>query len=69
MLRGGSGPAVAALTAMALSVGYLISSVGPFLLGAVHDASGGWTVPLALLLAITAAELPAGVRATRAWLV
>lgn len=69
VLRGGSGPAVAALTAMALSVGYLISSVGPFLLGAVHDASGGWTVPLALLLAITAAELPAGVRATRAWLV
>jgi CP family cyanate transporter-like MFS transporter len=69
VLRGGSGPVVGALTAMALSVGYLIASIGPFALGVVHDATGGWNTPLVLLLAIVAAELPVGVRATRAWLV
>jgi CP family cyanate transporter-like MFS transporter len=67
VLRGGSGPAVAALTGMALSVGYLIASIGPFVLGVVHDATGGWTVPLLLFIAITAAELPVGIRATRPW--
>jgi len=69
VLRGGSGAAVAGLTAMALSVGYLIAAVGPFLLGAAHDVTGGWTVPLVLLLAITAAELPVGFHATRSWVV
>jgi CP family cyanate transporter-like MFS transporter len=69
VLRGGSGAAVAGLTAMALSVGYLIAAVGPFLLGAAHDLTGGWTAPLVLLLAITLAEVPAGLRATRAWVV
>ncbi len=69
VLRGGSGAAVAGLTAMALSVGYLIAAAGPFLLGASHDLTGGWTTPLVLLLAITAAELPLGFRATRSWVV
>lgn len=66
VLRGATGPAVAALTAMALSVGYLLASVGPTLIGVVHDATNGWTVPLLLLLAITASEL-VGIPATRAW--
>lgn len=69
VLRGGSGAAVAGLTAMALSVGYLIAAAGPFLLGAAHDLTGGWTMPLVLLLAITAAELPLGFHATRSWVV
>ena len=63
------GAAVAGLTAMALSVGYLIAAAGPFLLGAAHDLTGGWTMPLVLLLAITAAELPLGFHATRSWVV
>jgi cyanate permease len=29
----------------------------------VHDASGGWTVPLVVLIAITVAELVPGVPA------
>jgi CP family cyanate transporter-like MFS transporter len=66
-LRGGSAHAVASLTAMSLSVGYLIAATGPWLAGLAHDLSGGWNAPLALLIAITLAELAVGVPATRAW--
>jgi CP family cyanate transporter-like MFS transporter len=69
VLRGASGPAVAALTAMALSVGYLLASTGPFVAGLVHDAGGGWTAALVFLLCVTLAELPLGVAATRSWTV
>ena len=39
------------LSTMAQGVGYLIAAVGPFLVGALHALTGGWTVPLLLLLA------------------
>ena len=64
--RGGDSPTVASLTAMALCVGYLVAATGPWLLGAVHDASGDWTAPLIVLIAITLAELVPGVPAARA---
>jgi MFS transporter, CP family, cyanate transporter len=63
--RGGDAPTVASLTAMALCVGYLVAAAGPWLLGAVHDASGDWTVPLVVLIAITLAELIPGLPAAR----
>jgi CP family cyanate transporter-like MFS transporter len=66
LLRGGDARTVASLTAMALSVGYLVAATGPWLLGAVHDAAGNWTVPLIVLIAITLAELVPGRPATRA---
>jgi CP family cyanate transporter-like MFS transporter len=69
VLRGRSGHAVAALTAMALTVGYLLASVGPFLAGLAHDATGGWTLPLLFMLAITAGELAVGIPACRSWTV
>jgi MFS transporter, CP family, cyanate transporter len=69
VLRGRSGHAVAALTPMALSVGYLLASAGPFLAGLAHDATGGWTLPLLFMIGITAAELPAGIPACRKWTV
>lgn len=69
VLRGATGPAVAALTAMALSVGYLFASVGPFVAGAAHDLTGGWTAALVFLLCVTLAELPLGLAATRSWTV
>ena len=31
------------------SVGYLIAALGPFGMGLIHSATGGWTIPLALL--------------------
>lgn len=39
------------LSTMAQGVGYLIAAAGPFLVGALHAITGGWTVPLLLLLA------------------
>jgi MFS transporter, CP family, cyanate transporter len=69
MLRGGSAHAVATLTAMSLSVGYLIAATGPWLAGLAHDLSGGWDATLVLLIAVTLAELAVGFRATRRWTV
>ncbi|MGH2939015.1 MAG: CynX/NimT family MFS transporter [Solirubrobacterales bacterium] len=39
------------LSTMARGVGYLIAAAGPFLVGALHAITDGWTVPLLLLLA------------------
>jgi CP family cyanate transporter-like MFS transporter len=64
--RGGDAPTVASLTAMALCVGYLVAAAGPWLLGAVHDAAGDWSLPLVVLIAITLAELVPGLPAARA---
>jgi CP family cyanate transporter-like MFS transporter len=44
-------PQAAALSAMAQSVGYLLAAAGPILMGRLHDASGHWTVVLALCAA------------------
>ena len=67
VLRGAGAAAVAALTALTLSAGYLLASVGPTLLGLARDVSGGWTVPLIALIAITLAELVPGWKATSDW--
>jgi CP family cyanate transporter-like MFS transporter len=64
VLRARSPSVVGSLTAMALAVGSLMAASGPWLLGAAHDLSSGWAVPIAVLLAITLAQL-AGVPATR----
>ena len=59
--------AVAGLTAMTLSVGYLIAAAGPSLVGLAHDLVGGWNIVLVCLIGITLAELGPGLFATRAW--
>jgi MFS transporter, CP family, cyanate transporter len=43
-----------ALSGTVQTIGYLVGSTGPFLLGALRDATGGWTVPLVVLLAAVA---------------
>jgi CP family cyanate transporter-like MFS transporter len=55
----------AALSGMAQSVGYLLAAVGPFLFGVLRDATHAWTVPLALLLAVTVCLLITGLGAAR----
>jgi CP family cyanate transporter-like MFS transporter len=65
VLRGGSAAAVAALTAMSLCVGYMVAAAGPWLLGAVHDAFGGWTAALIVFAAICLLELAPGLPASR----
>jgi CP family cyanate transporter-like MFS transporter len=51
------------LTAATFSGGFLIAALGPSLLGLAHDASGGWELPLAGVLAVTLAALVPGLRA------
>ncbi len=57
---------VTALSAFAQSVGYLLAALGPFLVGVLRQASGGWTVPLLAGLGACAFQLVAGVMAGRA---
>jgi CP family cyanate transporter-like MFS transporter len=57
--------AAASLSAFAQSVGYLVASAGPLEVGLLHDATGGWDIPVALLLVISGAELAVGVLAAR----
>jgi MFS transporter, CP family, cyanate transporter len=66
VLRGGDAASVAALTAMSLCVGYIVAATGPWLLGAVHDAAGGWTLALVALAAICVLQLAPGLPASRA---
>lgn len=52
------------LSGMAQGVGYLLASTGPIIVGALHDSTGGWTVPFAfivmLLIPFTVAAWLAG---------
>jgi CP family cyanate transporter-like MFS transporter len=60
-------PATAAsLSAFAQGAGYLIASAGPLTIGYLHDATGGWTVPGIVLLAVAVLQLITGWLAGRA---
>ncbi|MEV0373092.1 MFS transporter [Streptomyces sp. NPDC050636] len=52
VLRSGDAHTAARLSGMAQTGGYLLAAAGPLALGAVHQTTGGWTVPIALLLAV-----------------
>jgi len=65
-LRSSGAAGAAALSAMAQSVGYLVAAAGPVAVGALHDATGGWTAPLLLLVVVAAAQVVAGLGAGRA---
>lgn len=54
-----SGHAVA-LSGMTQTFGYLLSAVGPIGLGVLHDATGGWSWPLIVLLVLLAPLAIAG---------
>lgn len=55
----------AELSGMAQMVGYLLASLGPLVLGALRDATGGWTVPLAVMVVALVPELLSGLGAAR----
>jgi MFS transporter, CP family, cyanate transporter len=55
----------AQLSTMAQSVGYLIASTAPFAMGALHDATGGWTLPIVMLLVVLAPMLATGLVASQ----
>lgn len=56
--RSGSSTAeTTALSTLAQSSGYLLATAGPFGMGLLHGATGGWTLPLALLLGLAVVQV------------
>lgn len=55
----------AALSGFTQSAGYLIAAAGPFAVGALHDATDSWTVPLLVLLGLCVPQLVLGLLTTR----
>jgi CP family cyanate transporter-like MFS transporter len=55
----------AQLSAMAQTVGYAVAATGPLLLGVLREATGGWAVPVAVLLAVLVPLFFAGMAAGR----
>ena len=55
----------AQVSTMAQGFGYLMASLGPIAIGAIHAASGSWTVPIIVLAALLVPQLIAGVLASR----
>lgn len=64
-LRAADPRSSAALSGMGQSIGYLVAAVGPTLFGALHDVTGGWRVPLGVLVGVAAAHTLIGLRAGR----
>ncbi|GAB2773874.1 CynX/NimT family MFS transporter [Streptomyces daliensis] len=64
-MRSRSSAGVVKLSAFAQSTGYLISIPGPLLVGALHDTSGGWHVPLLLMTVLMFGQIAMGVLAGR----
>jgi CP family cyanate transporter-like MFS transporter len=64
-LRGSSPGVVVRLSAFAQSVGYLLAIPGPILIGLLHDRTGGWRAPLALMVALMIPQVIAGMAAGR----
>ena len=55
----------AALSGFAQGVGYLLASAGPLLIGLLHSVTGSWTVPVAILLAVSGGQFVTGLLASR----
>jgi CP family cyanate transporter-like MFS transporter len=53
------------VSTMAQGTGYLLAGLGPLGIGLLHTATGGWTVPVVVLLALLGVQLVAGVAASR----
>lgn len=64
-LRARTSAGTAALSGFTQATGYLIAGVGPFAVGVLHDASGGWSVPLVVLTLLTLPQLLAGLAVSR----
>jgi CP family cyanate transporter-like MFS transporter len=54
-----------ALSAFAQSTGYLVAGLGPLLVGVLYGATGGWTVPLGLMILVIVGQSLAGLVVAR----
>lgn len=64
-LRSHTPAGTAALSGFTQSAGYLLAAAGPFTVGLLHSATGGWTWPLAFLAALTVPQLLLGAYVAR----
>lgn len=69
MLRAPDAEHAAELSSMAQTFGYLLAATGPLLVGVLHDATGGWTTPMTVMLALLVPTLLFGTLAGRPRLV
>ena len=65
VLRAADSRRAGELSGMAQAIGYSVAAAGTFAVGALEDWSGGWDLPLAVLLGLTFALLVAGLGAGR----
>jgi CP family cyanate transporter-like MFS transporter len=64
-LRTRTSEGTAALSGFAQSTGYVVAALGPFGMSILHDATGGWTVPLLCLAVLVLPLAAAGAGAAR----
>ncbi len=69
VLRGGTVASTAGLSTLVQSVGYVLAAFVPLAIGALHDATGSWTAPVLVLLALLLPQTLGGLIAGRGGLV
>ncbi|MCY1466368.1 putative transporter YycB [compost metagenome] len=65
MLRSRDAHVAANLSGMAQGVGYTLAAMGPFLVGVVHDLTGGWNAVGVIFVVVTLGAIAAGLGAGR----
>ncbi|MET7750387.1 MFS transporter [Micromonospora sp. NPDC005367] len=65
VLRAPDARHAAQLSSMAQCSGYVLAAVGPFALGALHDSTSGWGLPLAVLIALGVPTIACGLSSAR----
>jgi len=53
------------LSSFVQSAGYVLAAIFPLLVGVLHDATGGWTIPIIAVAAVLVLTFPAGIIAGR----
>jgi MFS transporter, CP family, cyanate transporter len=53
------------MSALVQGGGYTVAATGPFVLGVVHEASGEWTAPLAVVIGSVLVLAVAGLLSSR----
>lgn len=64
-LRAATTEGTSRLSAMTQGTGFLIAATGPLLVGVLHEATGGWSWPLAALMVLLVPQLLTGLVAAR----
>jgi CP family cyanate transporter-like MFS transporter len=64
-LRSETPDGTAALSGFTQSVGYLIAGIGPFMMGFLYDATGSWTPPILVLIALVIPQTACGLALSR----